>query len=118
MSCNIIRSYFHFHLLLLFLCFPFHLLLLFLYFSFNLHGIPLPRTSKEQWNVGTAVSRANLKPGDLVFFEGTYDTDGVSHVGIYVGNNVMIHCGDPISYAYLNTNYWQTHFYAYGRLPN
>lgn len=57
------------------------------------------------------------KPGDLVFFEGTYDTDGVSHCAIYVGNNMMIHCGDPIQYANLNSSYWQQHFYCYGRLP-
>lgn len=68
-------------------------------------------------NICTPVSSANVKPGDLVFFTGTYDTPGVSHVGIYVGNNMMIHCGDPISYANLNSSYWQAHFYRYGRLP-
>ena len=68
-------------------------------------------------NICTSVSSANVKPGDLVFFTGTYDTPGVSHVGIYVGNNMMIHCGDPISYANLNSSYWQSHFYRYGRLP-
>ena len=68
-------------------------------------------------NICTPVFSANVKPGDLVFFTGTYDTPGVSHVGIYVGNNMMIHCGDPISYANLNSNYWQSHFYRYGRLP-
>ena len=68
-------------------------------------------------NICTPVSSDNAKPGDLVFFTGTYDTPGVSHVGIYVGNNMMIHCGDPISYADLNSNYWQSHFYRYGRLP-
>lgn len=68
-------------------------------------------------NICTPVPSANVKPGDLVFFTGTYDTPGVSHVGIYVGNNMMIHCGDPISYANLNSNYWQSHFYRYGRLP-
>ena len=68
-------------------------------------------------NICTPVPSANIKPGDLVFFTGTYDTPGVSHVGIYVGNNMMIHCGDPISYANLNSNYWQSHFYRYGRLP-
>ena len=68
-------------------------------------------------NICTPVSSANVKPGDLVFFTRTYDTPGVSHVGIYVGNNMMIHCGDPISYANLNSNYWQSHFYRYGRLP-
>ena len=68
-------------------------------------------------NICTPVSSTNVKPGDLVFFTGTYDTPGVSHVGIYVGNNMMIHCGDPISYANLNSSYWQSHFYRYGRLP-
>ena len=56
------------------------------------------------------------KPGDLVFFTGTYDTPGISLVGIYVGDGWMLHCGDPISYANLNTSYWQSHFYAYGKL--
>ena len=68
-------------------------------------------------NICTPVPSANVKPGDLVFFTGTYDTPGVSHVGIYVGNNMMIHCGDPISYVNLNSSYWQSHFYRYGRLP-
>lgn len=81
------------------------------------------------WNVGrlgasgllgicTRVSSSNVRPGDLVFFEGTYDTTGASHVGIYVGNNMMIHCGDPIQYADLSSSYWQQHFLAYGRLPS
>ena len=57
------------------------------------------------------------QPGDLVFFTGTYDTPGVSHVGIYVGDGWMLHCGDPIGYVNLNTSYWQSHLYAYGKLP-
>ena len=57
------------------------------------------------------------RPGDLVFFVGTYDTAGISHVGIYVGDGWMLHCGDPISYANLNSSYWQSHLYGYGRLP-
>ena len=78
------------------------------------------------WNVGrqTAQGLYNLctpvsspRPGDLVFFKGTYNTSGVSHCGIYVGDGRMLHCGDPIGYANLNTNYWQSHLYAYGRLP-
>jgi len=69
------------------------------------------------YNVCTPVSIANAKPGDLVFFVGTYDTPGVSHVGIYVGDGVMLHCGDPIQYSSINTSYWQSHFYAFGR-PN
>ncbi len=66
------------------------------------------------YNISTRVS--SPRPGDLVFFTGTYDTPGVSHVGIYMGDGWMLHCGDPIGYANLNTSYWQSHFYAYGRL--
>lgn len=65
----------------------------------------------------TRVSAANVRPGDLVFFQGTYDTTGASHVGIYVGNDMMLHCGDPIQYTSLNSSYWQSHFLAYGRVP-
>lgn len=68
-------------------------------------------------NICTPVTGAQARPGDLIFFKGTYDTPGVSHVGIYVGNGMMIHCGNPISYANVNTTYWKNHFYAYGRLP-
>ena len=68
-------------------------------------------------NICTPVSAANARPGDLIFFKGTYDTPGVSHCGIYVGNSMMIHCGDPISYANINSSYWQSHFYTFGRLP-
>lgn len=66
------------------------------------------------YNISTRTS--SPKPGDLVFFTGTYDTPEISHVGIYVGDGWMLHCGDPISYANLNTSYWQSHFYAYGKL--
>ena len=69
------------------------------------------------YNISTPVSSANAKPGDLIFFVGTYDTPGVSHVGIYVGGGKMLHCGDPIQYADINTSYWQSHFYAFGRPP-
>ncbi len=68
-------------------------------------------------NICTRVSASNVQPGDLIFFQGTYDTTGASHVGIYVGDNKMLHCGDPIQYASIDTNYWQTHFLSYGRLP-
>ena len=64
-----------------------------------------------------AVSAEDAKPGDLVFFEKTYQTDGASHVGIYVGNGMMIHCGNPIQYTNINTTYWQQHFLGFGRLP-
>ena len=81
------------------------------------------------WNIGrigadslrhicTTVPSANAKPGDLIFFHSTYDTPGASHVGIYVGNGMMIHCGDPIQYASINTSYWQEHFLSFGRLPS
>jgi cell wall-associated NlpC family hydrolase len=69
------------------------------------------------YNICTPVSSANAQPGDLVFFVGTYDTPGVSHVGIYVGDGVMLHCGDPIKYSNIETSYWQSHLYAFGRLP-
>jgi hypothetical protein len=79
------------------------------------------------WNVGrqTAdglrsccayVSPSEVKPGDLVFFQGTYNTPGASHVGIYVGNNMMIHCGNPIQYTSIASSYWQEHFMAFGRI--
>ena len=76
--------------------------------------------AKSLCNICTPVSPANARPGDLVFFINTYDApdpNAPTHCGIYVGNNMMIHCGSPISYANLNTNYWQNHFYCYGRLP-
>ena len=80
------------------------------------------------WNLGrqtadglrsncTYVAPAEAKPGDLIFFQGTYNTPGASHVGIYVGNNMMIHCGDPIHYSNISTAYWQEHFMCFGRLP-
>ena len=75
------------------------------------------QTAQGLYNICTPVSPEQAKPGDLVFFVGTYDTAGMSHVGLYVGNSVMLHCGDPISYTNLNSKYWQEHFYSYGRLP-
>lgn len=79
------------------------------------------------WNVGrqTAnglmgkcdiISKSEAKPGDLIFFQKTYNTSGASHVGIYVGNGMMIHCGNPISYASIETNYWRQHYYCMGRI--
>ena len=73
--------------------------------------------TQELYNICTPVSKANAKPGDLIFFTGTYDTPGVSHVGIYVGDNVMLHCGDPIQYTSISSSYWQSHFFAFGRPP-
>lgn len=80
------------------------------------------------WNVGRTtaeglrrmcayVSPADARPGDLVFFQGTYNTEGASHIGIYVGDGMMINAGDPIKYASINTPYWQQHFMQFGRLP-
>lgn len=63
------------------------------------------------------VSPTDAKPGDLIFFEKTYNTSGASHVGIYVGNNMMLHCGDPIQYTSIDTSYWRSHFLQFGRLP-
>ena len=78
----------------------------------------LPRTTATGiFNQCSYVSPADAKPGDLIFFTKTYACDGpVSHVGIYVGGGMMIHAGDPIKYASINTSYWQEHFYAFGRL--
>ena len=96
--------------------------------SFDCSGFVSWVINHSGWNVGrlgaqglynicTPVSSAQAKPGDLIFFKGTYDTPGVSHVGIYVGGGMMIHCGSPISYASINTNYWQAHYFSFGRLP-
>ena len=94
--------------------------------SFDCSGFVSWVINHSGWNVGRLGAQglynictptSNPQPGDLVFFKGTYDTPGVSHCGIYVGDGRMLHCGDPIGYANLNTSYWQSHFYAYGRLP-
>ncbi|MCK3741319.1 NlpC/P60 family protein [Clostridioides difficile] len=75
-------------------------------------------TAQGIFNHTTPIAPSEAKPGDIIFFTGTYDSgSAVSHVGIYAGNGMMIHCGNPISYASVNTPYWQSHFYAYGRLP-
>ena len=96
--------------------------------SFDCSGFVCWVLNHSGWSVGrttaqglcnycTPVRASDAKPGDLVFFVGTYDTPEVSHVGIYVGNSMMIHCGDPITYSNLNSVYWQQHLYCYGRLP-
>ncbi len=59
---------------------------------------------------------SEAEPGDLIFFQGTYDTAGTSHVGIYVGDGMMIHTGNPTSYASIETSYWQSHYYCCGRI--
>ena len=63
------------------------------------------------------IPKSEAKPGDLIFFKGTYNTSGASHVGIYIGDGVMIHCGHPVQYASCETDYWKSHYYCYGRLP-
>lgn len=84
--------------------------------------------SGNGWSVGrqtaeglrqccSIIPRSEAKPGDLIFFKGTYNTSGASHVGIYVGDGMMLHCGKPIQYASCETSYWQSHFYCFGRLP-
>lgn len=75
------------------------------------------RTADGLRGLCTYVPPSQAKPGDLIFFQGTYNTSGASHVGIYVGDGMMIHCGDPIQYANINTSYWQQHFMCFGRLP-
>jgi len=99
--------------------------------SFDCSGYVSWVINHSGWNVGrleaqglfnicTPISSEDVQPGDLVFFWHTYDApnpNGVTHVGIYVGNGQMIHCGNPISYANLNSSYWRSHFYSYARLP-
>ena len=75
-------------------------------------------TANGLMGVCDIIPKSSAKPGDLIFFQGTYDTSGASHVGIYVGNGMMIHCGNPISYASIESNYWKQHFYCFGRIRN
>ncbi len=75
------------------------------------------QTAEGLRNCCSIIPRSEAKPGDLIFFKGTYKTRGASHVGIYVGDGMMLHCGKPIQYASCETNYWQSHFYCFGRLP-
>lgn len=73
-------------------------------------------TANGLMGVCDIIPASAAQPGDLIFFQGTYNTSGASHVGIYVGNGMMIHCGNPISYASIESSYWQQHFYCYGRI--
>ena len=75
------------------------------------------QTAEGLRNCCSIIPRSEAKPGDLIFFKGTYNTSGASHVGIYVGDGMMLHCGKPIQYASCETSYWQSHFYCFGRLP-
>ena len=84
--------------------------------------------SGNGWDVGrqtaeglrgscAAVPASEARPGDLVFFQGTYNTSGASHVGIYAGNGMMIHAGNPVKYSNIRTPYWEGHLLSYGRIP-
>jgi cell wall-associated NlpC family hydrolase len=80
-------------------------------------GITLPRTAQEQYDLTQHISIQDAKPGDLIFFTGTYDSGTyISHVGIYAGDNKMYHAGDPIGYTDLTTSYWQSHLVSAGRI--
>ena len=74
-------------------------------------------TANGLWQQSTKISEQEAKPGDLVFFEGTYDTPGASHVGIYVGDGMMISAGDPIKYSNIHSSYWDGHLLGFGRIP-
>lgn len=84
---------------------------------YNQNGYNVGRTTAEGlWQKSQHIREAEAKPGDLVFFEGTYDTPGKSHVGIYLGNGMMLSAGDPIKYANIHSSYWQKHLAGFGRL--
>ena len=84
---------------------------------YNQNGYNVGRTTANGlWNKSQHISEAEAKPGDLVFFEGTYDTPGKSHVGIYLGNGMMVSAGDPIKYANIHSSYWQKYLSGFGRL--
>jgi hypothetical protein len=84
---------------------------------YNKNGYDVGRTTANGlWNKSQHISEAEAKPGDLVFFEGTYDTPGKSHVGIYLGNGMMVSAGDPIKYANIHSSYWQKYLSGFGRL--
>ena len=84
------------------------------------HGanILLPRTAQAIYQRVTPVTVKEREPGDLVFFKNDMSSERITHVGIYLGNNQMIHCGDPIKITNISTNYWTTHFYTYGRIKS
>lgn len=81
-------------------------------------GFNFGRLTAERWRQQCSIiSASQARPGDLIFFQGTYNTSGASHVGIYLGDGKMIHCGNPVKISSINTAYWQQHFYCYGRIP-
>ena len=84
---------------------------------YNQNGYNVGRTTANGlWNKSQHISEAEAKPGDLVFFKGTYDTPGMSHTGIYLGNGMMVSAGDPIKYANIHSSYWEKHLAGFGRL--
>jgi len=84
---------------------------------YNQNGYNVGRTTANGlWNKCQHISEAEAKPGDLVFFKGTYDTPGMSHTGIYLGNGMMVSAGDPIKYANIHSSYWQKYLSGFGRL--
>ena len=84
---------------------------------YNQNGYDVGRTTANGlWNKCQKISEAEAKPGDLVFFKGTYDTPGMSHTGIYLGNGMMVSAGDPIKYANIHSSYWQQYLAGFGRL--
>ena len=84
---------------------------------YNQNGYNVGRTTANGlWNKSQHISEADAKPGDLVFFKGTYDTPGMSHTGIYLGNGMMVSAGDPIKYANIHSSYWEKHLAGFGRL--
>lgn len=87
------------------------------FYLFGQMGINIPRTAQEQYNYATEVSQDDLQPGDFVFFHSTYDTPNyITHLGIYVGDGMMFHAGDPLQYTSIETPFWQQHFAGYGRI--
>jgi len=87
-------------------------------YVFNIHGISLPRTSKQQWAVGSPISKSNLQPGDLVFFQNTGSASGISHLGIYIGDGQFIHASSSkgVMISSLSNSYWQSHYYGARRV--
>ena len=84
---------------------------------YNQNGYDVGRTTANGlWNKSQHISEADAKPGDLVFFKGTYDTPGMSHTGIYLGNGMMVSAGDPIKYANIHSSYWEKYLAGFGRL--
>lgn len=87
------------------------------YFLFNQNGINVPRTAQQQYDYSQKITTDELKPGDFVFFHSTYDTANyITHLGMYMGNGMMFHAGDPLQYTSIETPYWQEHLAGFGRI--